>query len=208
MIDYKNIFPQRTAIVRTAANKDPHKPTVDKTDPATSKYTGLITVLMYIHNNSIATVAVNVVRTQRLLYNALNTFVICRGQALGAGSLMATFSAHSANLAVTLTVENRTKHNVTAAKAIFINSSPIMRRTDWKSSRGNVVYHASFNIVESMSLLLPFLLLLDNNITVTVEQTELGSRINKISKIFRYSTFVIDKQLVSPRNATLTKILL
>jgi len=154
MISYKNTFPQRTQIARTAATKDTHNWTTDKTDPATSKYTGPTTVLTYIHNNSIATMAVNVVRTQRWLYNALNA--CCRGQTLDTGSLMATFSAHSANLAVTLTVENRTKHNVTAAKPIFNNSSHIMRRTDWKSSRGNVVYHASFNIVESMSLLLLF----------------------------------------------------
>ena len=149
MIDYKNNFPQRTQIVRTVATKYPHNPTVDKTDPATTKYTGLTTVLKYIHNNSIATVAVTAVWTQRLLYNFLNMPSGGRGQTLG-GSLVATFSAHSANLPVTLTVENSTKHNVQAAKAIFMNSPHIMRRTDWKSSRGDVVYHASLTIVKSM----------------------------------------------------------
>lgn len=156
MVDYKNTFPQRTPLVRTAATKDPHNWTADKADPATSKYTGLTTVLTYIHNNSIAAVAVNVERNEGRLYKALNTFIGCRGQTVAVGSLMATFKAHSVNLAVTLTVENRTNNKVTAAKAIFINSSHIMRRTDWKSSRGYVVYHASFNIVESMSVLLIF----------------------------------------------------
>lgn len=154
MVDYKNTFPQRTPLVRTAATKDPHNWAADKTDPATSKYTGLTTVLTYIHNNSIAAVAVNVERIECRLYKALNTFIGGCEQTVAAGSLMATFKAHSANLAVTLTVENKTNNSVTVAKPIFINSSHIIRRTDWKSSRGYVVYHSSFNIVESMSVLL------------------------------------------------------
>jgi len=53
-----------------------------------------------------------------------------------------------------------------------------------------------------MIFLLPFLLLLD--ITVPALRTELDFRINKISKIFRW-TFVIDKQSVPPGNAPSTK---
>lgn len=156
MVDYKNTFPQRTPLVRTAVTKDQHNWTADKTDPVTSKYTGLTTVLTYIHNNSIAAVAVNVERTEGRLYKALNTFIGCRGQTVVVGSLIATFRAHSVNLAVTLTMENRTNNKVTMAQEIFINSEYIKRRTDWKSSRGYIMNHESSNIVESISVLLIF----------------------------------------------------